>query len=187
MNGSGLLGFLISLIVLFAVGAIFFLAIDRVAKDAFLAKIAKIVIGCLILIAFIIAIAGVLGFGGGGIAASPQAIVTFAVAVLVLVVVLYLIELFLGWLAANMGIGAPIVDAIRFVITVVALIALILVAGSALIGGSSYLPFRGLRTDTERCYNMIGHQRDLCFRATKSKVPALPPDTDPAPSICTGC
>ncbi len=145
MNGSGLLGFLISLIVLFAVGAIFFLAIDRVAKDAFLAKIAKIVIGCLILIAFIIAIAGVLGFGGGGLAAaSPQAIVTFAVAVLVLVVVLYLIELFLGWLAANMGIGAPIVDAIRFVITVVALIALILVAGSALIGGSSYLSFRGL-------------------------------------------
>lgn len=144
MNGSGLLGFLISLIVLFAVGAIFFLVIDRVAKDAFLAKIAKIVIGCLILIAFIIAIAGVLGFGGGGIAASPQAIVTFAVAVLVLVVVLYLIELFLGWLASNMGIGAPIVDAIRFVITVVALIALILVAGSALLGGGSYsLPFRG--------------------------------------------
>ena len=52
MNGSGLLGFIISLIVLFAVGAIFFLTIDRVAKDPFLAKIAKIVIGCLILIAF---------------------------------------------------------------------------------------------------------------------------------------
>jgi hypothetical protein len=144
MNGSSLLGFIISLIVLFAVGAIFFITIDRVAKDGFLAKIAKIVIGCLILIAFVLAIAGVLGFGGGGLAASPQSIVTFAVAVLVLVVVLYLVELFLGWLAANMGIGAPIVDAIRFVITVVALIALILVAGSALIGGgSNYLSFRG--------------------------------------------
>jgi hypothetical protein len=137
MNGSSLLGFIISLIVLFAVGAIFFLTIDRVAKDPFLAKIAKIVIGCLILIAFVFAIAGVLGFGGGGLAASPESIVVFAVGVLVLIVVLYLVDLFLGWLAANMGIGAPIVEAIRFVITVVALIALILIAGSALIGGGS--------------------------------------------------
>jgi hypothetical protein len=137
MNGSGLLGFIITLVVLFAIGAIFFLTIDKVVKDAFLAKIAKIVIGCLILIAFILAVAGVLGFGGGGLSASPESIVVFAVGVLVLIVVLYIVDLFLGWLAANMGIGAPIVDAIRFVITVVALIALILVAGSALIGGGS--------------------------------------------------
>jgi hypothetical protein len=136
MNGSSLLGFIVSIIVLFGVGTIFFLTIDRVAKDAFLAKIAKIVIGCLILIAFVFAIAGVLGFGGGGLTASPQSIVVFAVGVLVLIVVLYLVDLFLNWLAANMGIGAPIVAAIRFVITVVALIALILIAGSALIGGA---------------------------------------------------
>src|SRR6202451_802989 len=147
MNGSSLLGFIITSIVLFAVGAIFFLTIDTVAKNPFLAKIAKIVIGCLILIAFVLAIAGVLGFGGG-VSASPESIVIFAVGVLVLIVVLYLVELFLGWLAANMGIGQPIVDAIRFVITVVALIALILVAGSALIGGgagSSFFSFRGER------------------------------------------
>jgi hypothetical protein len=146
MNGSSLLGFIISLIVLFAIGAIFFLTIDQVAKNAFLAKIAKIVIGCLILIAFVLAVAGVLGFGGG-MSASPQSIVVFAVGVLVLIVVLYIVDLFLGWLAANMGIGAPIVEAIRFVITVVALIALILIAGAALIGGSggggSYFPFLG--------------------------------------------
>ena len=147
MSGGGLLGFLITIIVLFAVGAIFFLTIDRVAKDAFLAKIAKIVVGCLILIAFIIAIAGVLGFGGGGVSASPESIVIFAVAVLVLIVVLFLIDLFLGWLAANMGLSPPVVQAINFVITVVALIALILVAGDALIGGGAHvgLPFRGFQ------------------------------------------
>jgi hypothetical protein len=137
MNGSGLLGFIISIIVLFAIGAIFFLTIDKVARDAFLAKIAKIVIGCLILIAFIMAIAGVLGLGGSGLSASPQSIVIFAVGVLVLIVVLYLVDLFLGWLASNMGIGASIVDAIRFIITVVALIALILIAGDALLGGGT--------------------------------------------------
>jgi hypothetical protein len=138
MNGSSLLGFIVTLIVLFAVGAIFFLTIDAVAKNPLLAKIAKIVIGCLILIAFVLAVAGVLGFGGG-VSATPGSIVVFAVAVLVLIVVLYLVELFLGWLAANMGIGAPIVEAIRFVITAVALIALILVAGTALIGGGGGL------------------------------------------------
>jgi hypothetical protein len=135
MNGSSLLGFIISLIVLFAVGTIFFLTIDRVARDAFLARIAKIVIGCLILIAFVLAIAGVLGFGGGGLAASPQSIVVFAVGVLVLVVVLYLVDLFLNWLGPNMGMAPNIVEAVRFIITVVALIALILIAGAALIGG----------------------------------------------------
>ena len=134
MNGPGLLGFIISLIVLFAVGAIFFLTIDRVAKDPFLAKIAKIVIGCLILIAFVLAVAGVLGFGGPGLAASPESIVIFAVGVLVLIVVLYIVDLFLNWLGPNMGLGAGIVEAIRFVITVVALIALILIAGDALLG-----------------------------------------------------
>jgi hypothetical protein len=140
MNGSSLLGFLISIIVLFAIGAIFFMTIDRVAKDPFLAKIAKIVIGCLILIAFILAIAGVLGFGGGGgLSASPQSIVIFAVGVLVLIVVLFLVDMFLNWLGPNMGMAGGIVDAIRFIITVVALIALIIIAGDALLGGGSLL------------------------------------------------
>jgi hypothetical protein len=143
MNGSSLLGFLISLIVLFAVGAIFFLTIDKVAKDAFFARIAKIVVGCLILIAFVLAVAGVLGFGGG-LSPSPESIIIFAVGVLVLIVVLYLIDMFLTWLAANMGIGASIVNAIQFVITAVALIALILIAGAALLGGGTgfHHPFR---------------------------------------------
>lgn len=158
MNGSSLLGFIISLIVLFAIGAIFFLTIDQVAKNPALAKIAKIVIGCLILIAFVLAVAGVLGFGGGGLAATPQSIVIFAVGVLVLIVVLYLVELFLNWLGPNVGMGAGIIEAIRFVITVVALIALILIAGAALIGGggmASFSPFRG----GERHGALLQHDR----------------------------
>jgi hypothetical protein len=130
-------GFLVSIIVLFAVGAIFFLTIDRVAKDAFLAKIAKIVIGCLILIAFVLAVASVLGLGGG-LAASPYSIVIFGVGVLVLIVVLFLVELFLNWLGPNMGMTPGVIEAIRFVITVLALIALIIIAGDALLGGGSY-------------------------------------------------
>jgi hypothetical protein len=145
MNGSSLLGFVVSLIVLFAIGAIFFLTIDKVAKDAFLAKIAKIVVGCLILIAFVFAIASVLGLGGVGLAATPMSIVVFAVGVLVLVVVLYLVDIFLNWLGPAMGMTPGIIEAVRFVIAVVAIIALVLVAGSALIGGGELGAFGHLR------------------------------------------
>ena len=67
---TGLLGFLISMILLLGVGAIFFITIDAVAKDALLAKIAKIAVGCLILVVFIMAVAAVLGFGGAALAIS---------------------------------------------------------------------------------------------------------------------
>jgi hypothetical protein len=135
MSGSGLLGFIVSIIMLFGVAAIFFLTIDRVAKDAFLAQIAKIAVGCLLLVAFILAVANVLGFGGTAFSTSPMGIIIFAVGVLVLIVVLYIIDAVLDWIGANMGMAAPLVTIIKFVISVVALIALLLLAGTALLGG----------------------------------------------------
>ena len=144
MSGSGLLGFLVSLIVLFGVAAIFFLTIDRVAKDPFLAKIAKIAVGCLLLVAFILAIANVLGLGGTALSTSPYGIIIFAVGVLVLVVVLYIIDVVLDWVAANMGLAGTIATIIKFVVSVVALIALLLLAGSALIGGGDVNLAHGL-------------------------------------------
>ena len=62
-------------------------------------KIAKIAIGCLLLIAFIVTIAAILGVGGAGVAISPVGIVWFAVAVIVSVVVLYVINLIVDWLS----------------------------------------------------------------------------------------
>ena len=135
MTGSSLLGFIVSLIVLFGVAAIFFISIDRIAKDAFLAKIAKIAVGCLVLIVFVLAVAAVLGLGGGASAISPYGIIIFAIGVLVLIVVLYLVDLFLNWLAPQMGVAAPVVSAIQYIIAAVALIALLYVAGNALLGG----------------------------------------------------
>lgn len=140
---SGLLGFLVSLVLLFGVAAIFFLTIDRVAKDAFLAQIAKIAVGCLLLIAFILAIANVLGFGGAALSASPMGVIVFAVGVLVLVVVLYIVDVVLDWIAANMGIAGTIATVIKFIVSVVALIALLLLAGKALLAGGDF-SFLGL-------------------------------------------
>ncbi len=139
MNGSGLLGFLISIVVLFGVGAIFFKTVDGIAKNALLATIAKIAIGCLILIVFILAVASVLGFSGPGVSVGPWGIIVFAVGVLVLLVVMYIIDLVLNWLAPQMGLAAPVVEAVRFIVSVIAVIALLLVAGDALLGGSAML------------------------------------------------
>lgn len=133
---TGLLGFLVSLIVLCAVVAIFMLAIDRVMRDAFLAKIAKIAVGAIALIVFILAVANALGLGGSAMAnVSPMGIIYFAIAVLAVVVVLYLCEVFLPWIGGQMGMGTPIVDAILFIICAVALIVLLYFAGAALLGG----------------------------------------------------
>jgi hypothetical protein len=136
---SGLIAFIISIILLLGVGAIFFITIDGIAKDALLAKIAKIAVGCCLLIAFILAVAAALGFGGSAFSATPQGIITFAVGVLILIAVLYIVDMVLRWIGSAMGVGEPIVTAIRYIITVVALICLLLLAASALLskGGAS--------------------------------------------------
>jgi amino acid transporter len=150
MTGSSLVGFLVSLIVLSGVTAIFFIAIDKVAKDQVLAKIAKIAVGCLIVIYFVLAVAGVLGFGGGAVSASPWGVIIFAIGVLVLLAVLYIVDLFLPWLAGKMGMGAPVVSAIQYVITILAIIALLVVAGEALLSGSVRWPFAHASYDSDR-------------------------------------
>jgi hypothetical protein len=140
MTGAALMAFFVSIIVLFGVGTIFFIAVDGVAKNPMLAKIAKVAVGCLILIVFIMAVANVLGMGGGGPSVSPWGVIIFAVGVLVLLVVMYIIDLFLNWLAPAMGLAAPVVEAVRYVVTVIAIIALLLVAGDALLSGSVRWP-----------------------------------------------
>ena len=134
MSGGGLVQFLINIIALFAAGAIFFLSIDKVAPDEFFARIAKIAIGCLLLIAFIVVIAAVFGLAGG-VTISPTGIVWFAVAVIVAVVVLYVINLIVDWLAANMGL-APMASVIKYVLGAVVLIALLVAAANLLFGYS---------------------------------------------------
>jgi hypothetical protein len=133
MSGSGLVQFLINIIALLAAGAVFFLSIDKIAPDPFFAKIGKIAIGALLLIAFIVTIAGVLGVGGGAVAISPTGIIWFVVSVIVAVVVLYVVNLIVDWLASNMGIG-PIAGIIKYVLGAVVLIALLIAAANFLFG-----------------------------------------------------
>lgn len=132
MSGSGLVQFLINIIALLAAGGIFFVSIDKVAPDPFFAKIAKIAIGALLLIALIVVIAAVFGLAGG-LSVSPLGVVWFAVAVIVAVVVLYVINLIVDWIARNMGMG-EIAGVIKYVLGAIVLIALLLAAANFLFG-----------------------------------------------------
>src|SRR5262249_26521028 len=115
MSGSGLVQFLVNIIALLAAGAIFFISIDKVAPDAFFAKVAKIAIGALLLIAVVVTIAAVFGLAGGGVTIAPLGIIWFAVAVIVAVVILYVINLVVDWIVQNMG-GAPLAPIIKYVL-----------------------------------------------------------------------
>lgn len=133
MSGGGLVQFLINIIALLGAGAIFFISIDRIAPDEFFAKVAKIAIGCLLLIAVIVTIAAVFGLAGAGTAVAPAGIIWFAVAVIVAVVVLYVINLIVDWITTNMGVG-PIGNVIKYVLGAIVLIGLLVAAANFLFG-----------------------------------------------------
>lgn len=132
MSGSGLVQFLINVIALLAAGGIFFVSIDKVAPDAFFAKVAKIAVGALLLIALIVTIAAVFGLAGGAVTVSPMGIIWFAVAVIVAVVVLYVLNLVIDWIAANMGAGPWV--AVKYVLGAIVLIGLLIAAANMLFG-----------------------------------------------------
>jgi hypothetical protein len=130
--GSALVTFVVNIIAILAAGGIFFVSIDRVAPDAFFSKIAKIAIGALLLIALVVTVAAVFGLAGG-ITVSPLGIVWFAVAVIVAVVILYIINLVIDWIGANMG-GGPWVVPVKYVLGAVVLIGLLIAAANFLFG-----------------------------------------------------
>jgi hypothetical protein len=132
MSGSGLVQFLVNVIALLAAGGIFFIAIDKVAPDAFFAKIAKIAIGALLLIALVLVVAAVFGLAGGTVI-SPTGVVWFAVAVIVAVVILFIINMILDWIATNMGAG-PWITPVKYVLGAIVLIGLMVAAANTLFG-----------------------------------------------------
>jgi hypothetical protein len=131
---SGLVQFIVNIIALLAAGGIFFVSIDKVAPDAFFAQIAKIAIGALLLIALVVTVAAVFGLGGGAIAVSPLGVVYFAVAVIIAVVVLYVINLIVDWFGSQMGAVAPLVGSIKYILGAIVLIGLLIAAADLLFG-----------------------------------------------------
>jgi hypothetical protein len=132
MSGSGLVTFVVNIIAILAAGGIFFISIDKVAADEFFARVAKIAIGALLLIALVVTIAAVFGLASG-VTVSPLGIVWFAIAVIVAVVILYIINLIIDWIGGQMGGGAYVVP-IKYVLGAIVLIGLLIAAANFLFG-----------------------------------------------------
>lgn len=130
---SGLLGLIIGVILLVAIIAVFFLTVEKIIADPLLQKIGKIVIGVLGLVTVIAAAWGAL-FGGAGGPGMPhltgQSLITFAVGLLIIIAVVYLLNLLIGFFGF-------MVAELQYILSIVALIAVLVLAGTALFGGPS--------------------------------------------------
>ncbi len=134
MTGSALFDFIISIIALIGAGFLVFLAIDFIAPpDERFRKIAKVAVGVGFLIIFLLAVKSVFFGGGGGNAITPAGLLEFAISVLILMAVVYIINLVVGFFAGE--IGAPIVTAIQYVVGVIALVVILYAAEKVILGG----------------------------------------------------
>lgn len=139
MTGSALFDFLIAIVALGLIVFLIFLAIDRIAPDEFFKKVAKVAVGGIALIVMLIATKAVLFGGGGALAVSPGGVIAFAIGLLVVCVVLYVLYLAIDKLAP-----AEYAAIIKYVVGAVALIALLVLAGQVLFSGGGPRGFRPL-------------------------------------------
>ena len=144
MTGSGLMDFLIAVVGLCIIVGMIFAALEYISPDARFKLIARYAVGGAALLAFLVAIKNVL-FGGGGAAMliSPMGVIAFAIGIIVILVVVYIIFFALDKFGAVIG---DLIVPIKYVIGAIALIAMLVVAEQVLFGGggvgASFLPLR---------------------------------------------
>jgi hypothetical protein len=143
VTGSGLMDFLIAVVGLCIIVYLIFLALDFIAPDERFKLIARYAVGGTALLVFLVAIKGVLfGGGGAGMAITPLSVIEFAIGLIVVMVVLYIIYLAIDFLAPG-NLAIPI----KYVIGAIALIAILIVAEKALFGGGlGFISSAGFQT-----------------------------------------
>jgi len=134
MSGTGLWNFLIVCVELLLIGAVIFIGIDFVVvAEAQFKRLAKVVVGGALLLYFLFAIGGVFGLGGGNaaLAVSPVALIFLGAGIIFLFALVYLANMGVDWLALG-AIGGVV----KFVISVVALLLILVIAANTLSGGA---------------------------------------------------
>jgi hypothetical protein len=129
MTGAALVDFLIAVICLCCIVGMIFYAIPYMSKDPTFQHIAKLAVGVVALLAFLVAVKGVLFGGGGAMAVTPVNLIEFAIGLIVIMVVVFIINWVIGYF------GVPFSEPAQFVIGATALIALLIIAERALFGG----------------------------------------------------
>jgi hypothetical protein len=120
--------FLIAFVGLAIIVSMIFLALDRIAKDVFLKQIGKIAIGGCAVLVLLLDLKAVF-FGGGTGSISPAALIEFAIGVIILIAVFFLIDWAIGrWLSRWS-------NPINYILSVLMLVILLVLAEQALFGG----------------------------------------------------
>jgi uncharacterized protein YggT (Ycf19 family) len=130
MTGSGLLDFLIAVVGLCIIVGLIFLALEKIAPDEWFKKIGRYAVGGAALLAFLVAIKGVLFGGGGLMVASPIAVLECAIGIIVLVVVVMII-----YMAIDKFAPPEFATTVKYVVGAIALIVILLLTEKALFGG----------------------------------------------------
>ncbi len=148
MTGAGLWNFFLTLVELVIVGAIIFAALEFIVTDERFKKIARLAIGGVLVLAFLFSVGAVFGFGGGGGAAfaiSPVGLIFFAIGVIVLLVVWYLVLLGIDVIVRWFPPLAAWTDALKFVVSAGVLIVLLLLSADLLFGAGIMIHNQGGR------------------------------------------
>lgn len=143
MTGNALLDFIVGVVVLFAAVYLFFIALPKMSPDATFTQIARIAVGVFAFILLVFAVKGVLFGGGGGLMIKPEALLIFAIGLIVALVVVYLLNMavdaFLGGPSAEGQPGPPLAVPAKYVIGALAVIALLYLMTQVLGGGGLQL------------------------------------------------
>lgn len=134
MTGSALIDFLIAVVGLCIIVYLIFLALDFIAPDERFKQIGRYAVGGAALLIFLVAIKGVLFGGGGMMGVSAIGVIEFAIGLIVVLVVLFIVYLVIDHIApANLAVP------VKYVIGALALIAILILAERVLVGGSAGL------------------------------------------------
>jgi hypothetical protein len=134
MTGLALFDFIISLIELFICGIIIFAGFDFIDTDERFKKIAKLALGGVIVIAFLFAIRGFFWGGAGAFAITPLSILFFAIGIIFLLVGWYLVLMALDAMVVFFPPLAGFKEALKFVLSAVVLVLMLLLAADLLFG-----------------------------------------------------
>ena len=136
MTGSALIDFLIGVVVLCAIVYLLFLALPRISPDETFTQIAKVVIGVLALIVLLFAVKAVLFGGGGALSLSLPGLVSFAIGLIVVLIVIFLAYMAIDFFIPQFAVPA------KYVVGGICLIALLYLVGQVLMGGNPFPKFR---------------------------------------------
>jgi hypothetical protein len=129
-TGSSLLDFLISVVGLIGIFYMIYIALDGIVPDARMKQIARVALGVAGTILALLMIKSVLFGGAGGPVITPANVIEFAIAIIVIYAVFFLLNLLIDWIALP-----ALAPALKYVLAAIVLIAMLVAAEKALFGG----------------------------------------------------